>query len=90
MKQKLYMLYIKDIFSVNREDGAIFESDQCTMYYINYACPRGSLMGEYTCKQYRFIQKSLKWLIGIFVQTLVGSKLAVNKQINVINHLSVP
>lgn len=45
-------------------------------------------MGEY--KQYRFIQKSLKWLIGIFVQTLVGSKLAVNKQINVINHLSVP
>lgn len=50
--------------------------------------PRGSLMGEY--KQYRFIQKSLKWLIDIFVQTLVGSKLAVNKQINVINHLTVP
>lgn len=44
-------------------------------------------MGEY--KQYRFIQKSLKWLIDVFVQTLVGSKLAVNKQINVINHFSI-
>lgn len=45
MKQKLYMLYIKDIFSVNREDGAIFEGDQCTMYYINYACPQRVIDG---------------------------------------------